>query len=124
MSDDEITTLIQELKRIQLHEQRVLAALDEAYQRSTSVQGDTTPLPSPSSTNTPAAIYPFIPKYSPGDHVIITNKVRRPLNRAVEINDRKAVVLEVVSISRINIRTYNGTVTWRAPKNIKHQEDE
>jgi hypothetical protein len=118
MSEDDIAALINELKQVQLHGQRIITALEEAYRTADSVPG------TPSPRNTTRTTLPFLPKYRPGDHVIITNKVRRPFDRPINDNDRKAVVIEVVSPSRVNIRTYSGTVTWRAPKNIKHQTDE
>jgi hypothetical protein len=121
MSDDQIADLINELKRVTLRQQRSIAALEEAHRTADRVSGLDASIP---ATTTATVIPPFIPTYRSGDHVIITNKVRRSLNRPIDENDRKAVVLEVVSHARINIRTYNGTVTWRAPKNIRHQDDE
>jgi hypothetical protein len=121
MSDNQIAKLIIELKRVTLRQQRIIAALEEAHRTTDRVSGLDTSIP---ATITATVIPPFIPTYQSGDHVIITNKVRRSLNRPIDENDRKAVVLEVVSHARINIRTYNGAVTWRAPTNLRHQDNE
>jgi hypothetical protein len=133
MSDDKIAELINELKRVHLHEQRIIDALEQAYRTSdrastvpANINIDTVNTPTTASATPPPTaniIPPFIPKFCTGDCVIITNKVRRPNDRPIDINDRRAVVLQVISHDRVNIRTYNGTVTWRAPKNLKHQDE-
>jgi hypothetical protein len=125
MSEDEIASLIQDLKRVQLEGQRIVTALKEAYASSNNTRAAFPNTPTTIPTTPTATVVPhFLPVYRTGNHVIITNKVRRPFDRPVNINDRKAIVLEVVSASRVNIKTYNGVVTRRAPKNLQHQNDE
>jgi hypothetical protein len=121
MVEDEISTLIEQLKQTHIQQQQIIIAIEQAYSRVDISIEDTTPV---HTAAFPTVIPVFVPIYCRGDLVTIVNKERRPLNRPIDINDRNAIILEVVSTSRINIRTSNGTVTWRAPKNLKHRQDD
>jgi hypothetical protein len=120
MSDDEVAKLIQELKQLQVQERRVIAALQEAHQiRQT---GTTTTAPtnqiSPTNIIGLARATDPVQVFEEGDHVVIINKVRKPNNRPIDSGDRTAIVVGVHT-DRIDIRTTNGTLTWRAPKNLR-----
>jgi hypothetical protein len=118
MSDDEVARLIQELKQLQVQERRVIAALEEAHRTR---QTETTPTNRISTTNIIglARATDPIQYFSIGDHVVIINKVRKPNNRLIDSGDRTEIVVGVHT-DRIDIKTTNGTLTWRAPKNLRH----
>jgi hypothetical protein len=103
MSDRELAELITELKELKLRELQVLASLETILIHNTPV-----------ATN----ITPISPLFQVGDLVFITNKIRRPINRPVNNGDRTAVVTKV-SLNRIDLRTSNGSYTWRAPQNLQ-----
>jgi hypothetical protein len=105
MSNKEITALIHELNQIHLHQQLLISAFEDACQRSNSTQDNVILPPSPANIYTFTVIPPFIPTYRSGDLVIVTNKVRRPRNRPVDIKDSKAIAFELASLSRVNIKT-------------------
>jgi hypothetical protein len=108
MSDSAIAELISELKQLKLRELQVLASLETILIHNTPV-----------ATN----ITPISPPFQVGDLVFITNKVRRPINRQVNNGDRTAVITKV-SPNRIDIRTSNGSFTWRAPQNLQLQSQD
>jgi hypothetical protein len=106
MSDQDISQLIQELKELKLRELQVLSSLEALVQLQTVES--TAVLVATDNTKV----------FSIGDSVVITNKVRRPLNRYTNSGDRTAVVTKV-STSCIDIKTTNGSHTWRAPHNLR-----
>jgi hypothetical protein len=117
MSEDEIARLIQELKQLQVEERRVIAALEEAYR---TTQTETTKKRiSPTNIIGLALSTDPVQVFKKGDHVVIVNKVRKPGNRLADSGDRTAIVIGVHT-DRIDRKTTNGTVTWRAPKNLRH----
>jgi hypothetical protein len=116
MPNDEIEILIEELKELHLQERRILASIEQAYRlssttTSTNLPSNSTPQTTTKQSNTASA-------FKKGDHIIIVNKVRLPNNRPVQTGDRTSVVTGQ-SRDRIDFVTTNGTVTWRAPKNIR-----
>jgi hypothetical protein len=121
MVEDIISTLIEQLKQTHIQQQQIIFAIVQAYTRADISIEDTTPV---HTAAFPTVIPGFVPIYCRGDLVTIVNRVRRPLNRPIDINDQNAIVLEVVSTSRFNMLTSNGTVTWRDPKNLKHRQDD
>jgi hypothetical protein len=123
MSDDEVAKLIQDLKQLQVQERRVIAALEEAHrtrQTGTTTTATTAPTNRISPTNVIGLARATDPVqvFEEGDHVVIINKVRKPNNRPIDSGDCTAIVVGVHT-DRIDIRTTNGTLTWRAPKNLR-----
>jgi hypothetical protein len=117
MSKEEILDLIAELKQLKLRESQVLISLESAIQRQNEPTPNAQTAVSPDTTVRP-------PTFRVGDQVTITNKVKRPINRPLNRGDLTAVVLKVAP-SRVDIRTSNGTTTWRAPHNLRQrQQDE
>jgi hypothetical protein len=116
MSDRELAELIAELKELKLRELQVLASLESIVQ----TQHNTTAATSPTQHNTSTAASPRALEalFQVGDRVVITNKIRRPINRPANNGDRTAVVTKV-ALNRIDIRTSNGSSTWRAPQNLR-----
>jgi hypothetical protein len=117
MSENNIAQLIAELKQLKLRELQVLATLESivANQQSDTI---TTTVPDlPIATNITPIITPTQP-YQVGDLIVITNKIRRPINRSVNRGDQLAIILKVTPL-RIDLRTNNGSLTWRAPHNIR-----
>jgi hypothetical protein len=117
MSKEDISKLITELKELKIRELQVLNALESA------IQNQTEPTP-----NAPTAAAPGttarLPIFQIGDQVVITNKISSPNNRFANKGDRTAVVLKV-ALSRVDIKTSNGTKTWRAPHNLRlRRQDE
>jgi hypothetical protein len=100
MSDNNLSTLIAELKELKIRELQVLASLELLVQHTEATSAIRT-LP-----------------FRVGDAVIITNKIIRPINRPTNKGDRTAVVIKVAP-SRIDLRTINGSITWRAPQNLR-----
>jgi hypothetical protein len=119
MSDSEISKLLKELKQLKLQETRVLNALEDAHIRQTTTSPNRSLLSPPPTTVEPGEADLFIP----GDRVIITNKVRKPLNRPTNNGDRTGVVTTVQQ-NRVNLKTSNGTQTWRAPHNLRHRRND
>lgn len=117
MSKEEIVNLIAELKQLKIRESQVLASLESAIQRQSEPAPNARAAVSPDSTVRPSI-------FQVGDRVTITNKVKRPTDRPINRGDLTAVVLKVAP-SRIDIRTSNGTKTWRAPQNLRlrHQDE-
>jgi hypothetical protein len=126
MSKDKIDPLIQELKALQVREQNIINELEETHRAQ--LQGQEDP-PSHSGASPPvylsvsdivaiARTTDHIPVFKIGDQVVIINKVRRTSSRALNEGDRTGTVV-AVSHNRIDIRTSNGTLTWRAPKNLR-----
>jgi hypothetical protein len=117
MSEDEIARLIQELKHLQVEERRVIAALEEAY-RTTQVESSKKRILPTNIIGLARSTDPVL-SFKKGDHVVIINKVRKPANRVINSGDRTVVVVGV-QVDRVDIKTTNGTLTWRAPKNLRH----
>jgi hypothetical protein len=115
MSNDEIEILIEELKQLHVQERRILASIEQAYRlrsTTTSTSTSTTNLPKNLPSQTTIKQSNTASGFKKGDHIIILNKVRLPNNRPVQTGDR-------TSRDRIDFVTTNGTITWRAPKNIR-----
>lgn len=118
MSKEDIAKIITELRELKLREVQLLNALESAVQNQTE----------PTPTNAPTATSPGATARSPifqlGDQVVITNNILSPIGRYANKGDRTAVVLKVTP-SRVDIRTDNGTKTWRAPHNLRpRRQDE
>jgi hypothetical protein len=117
MSESDISNLISELKQLKLQELQVLATLESIVNNQ---QGNNIPLVqcgTPIATPVTNATIPF-QQHQVGDLVVITNKIRRSFNRPVNRGDRLATITKVTP-SRIDLRTDNGSHTWRAPHNIR-----
>lgn len=126
MVRDEISDIIQELKALKLREAQLLEDLESAHLRALSRSSSPVDAPNrrtrdfspnPGRTATPAA---RTARFNEGDHIVIINKVIRPLNRPTNRGDRTAVVTKVTK-DRVYLRTSNGTNTWRAPNNVSHR---
>jgi hypothetical protein len=126
MSQDRIDELIHELKALHVREQHILTELEEAHRTQTR---DITAEPaqnnrSPTHKLTVSEIIAAagasdtVPIFQVGDDVVIVNKVRRSGIKQIDNGDRTGVVIKV-SQNRVDIRTTNGTFTWRAPKNLR-----
>jgi hypothetical protein len=130
MSQDRIDELIQDLKGLQVREQIILTALEQAYHdrtnKTTTQTHTTTRQNSPNRASVPDIVSAAratdpIPSFKKGDRVVIINKVRPPRDRQINSGDRTAVVSNVYK-GRIEIKTTNGTYTWRAPKNLRRRQ--
>jgi hypothetical protein len=117
MSESDITNLISELKQLRLRELQVLATLESIVNNQ---QGNNIPLVqcgTPIATPVTDPTTPF-QQHQVGDLVVSTNKMRRPINCPVNCGDRLATITKVTP-SRIDLRTGNGSHTWRVPHNIR-----
>jgi ribosomal protein L12E/L44/L45/RPP1/RPP2 len=111
MSEDNINKLIQELKGLQVQEQRILAALEQAYiertikgvNEPTASQLATIPLSVTNIVALARATDP-IPQFRKGDCVVIVNKIRRPISRPANSGDRTAIVLKVHILTELILR--------------------
>ena len=125
MSDeeDEITKLIQELKDLKIREAQVLLRLERAHQKNKNQErceetstDSTTPSARENEDNTRG--------YKKGDRIVITNRVKKPVNWKGEwtaTKERHATVT-ISTTEKVFFKTDNGVFTWRAPKNIVHQQ--
>jgi hypothetical protein len=104
----DIETLINELKQLKIRELRVLEALETTLQQQTNGATQTT-------TVDPNNCSPY---FKIGDRIAIKNKIIRPVNRPLNRGDRTATVTKA-TLERIEFRTTNGTETWRAPHNVR-----
>jgi hypothetical protein len=118
--DDRILRLTEGLQQLQIarnqvqqEENQVLAESQQALQESRG-WGGVQPQQQRARQQHPPA-HAFVP----GQHIWITNRVRRnPLGRATQPQDHAAIV-EAVLPNRINIMTYSGVHTWRLPSNLR-----
>jgi hypothetical protein len=121
MSNNDIQQLLKRLKELQLEEQKIISALEEALSSGT--------LRSPASPAVPSVV---IEDNSPrsikiGDRVRILNETRKSgLGLILGTNynsdqDRLATVYDVVG-KRIYFQTDNGQKTWRYAKNLHRIE--
>ena len=98
MDPDQLQTIIEELQQLRIRQVQLLEAIDNVISHT-----------EPANDNTQLQV---------GDRVLITNKIRRPLNRPVNQGDRVAVITKILP-NHINIRTDNGNNTWRAPHYLR-----
>jgi hypothetical protein len=120
MSEREVSKLIAELKELKLRELEVLSSLQTIVQGQQVQQATVHPLATIETIIQGQQVTDHTPLYEVGDLVYINNKIRRPLHRNVNRDDRLAVVTKV-AYNRIDVQTNNGTHTWRSPKNLKHR---
>ena len=122
MSNEEtLQDLIQQLKSLQLQVQQVVTKIEEVI---TEGRGPNTT--SVTTTATAASrhrhLIPASHVFKKGDRVRINNKIKLPKSagRTVTEADRLAIVTEVSGErgERVDIRTDNGTKTWRHAKNL------
>jgi hypothetical protein len=116
MSQHDVTALTQELKNLKLREIEVLEALERLHLTAQDDTGLPVTPRAPPDTRTPKSS--DTNSFKVNDRMVITNKVLRPLNRQANKGDRTAVVVKEDK-QRIDIRTSNGTSTWRAPHNLR-----
>jgi hypothetical protein len=109
MSDNEVARLISELKELKLRELQVLSLLESLVQQNNTNH---------TTNHTATATTTLHTGFVTGDRVVITNNIRRPLNRPVNKGDRTAIVINVTP-KRIDLTTSNGVTTWRAPHNLR-----
>ena len=123
MSNEEtLQDLIQQLKSLQLQVQQVVTKIEEVVtkDRGPSTTSVTTTATAASRHRhlIPAEFHVF----KKGDRVRINNKIKLPKSagRTVTEADRLAIVTEVSGErgERVDIRTDNGTKTWRHAKNL------
>ena len=110
----QVAELVSRLRRLQLEQQEVLLALNQAIQQANQTQERRdTAVP-------PDHIPPEDrPGFVVGDSVYITNRLRHiPLRRLPTLRDRAAIITSM-SGTRIYLRTYNGYDTWRIISNIR-----
>ena len=100
MNNKAVGQLIQRLKQLKVEEPIVLRYLKKARRIKT---GQTDRL--------------HIGGIAFGDRVKITNRVNNPKGRNVTNADRLATVT-CPDKKKINFTTYNGTETWRLPRNL------
>lgn len=117
MTEEDIESIIQRLKELQVHrdhireEERQLLARAEDLLRPTSQTGRVSPEPNPRRETTPT--------FRTGEKVYITNRIRHvPGTRHAILADR-ACVVQRTTPDRVYIRTYNGYETWRAANNLR-----
>ena len=113
----EIDQLITKLEGLRLQRQQL-----DAQEQATIQQIKTL-----TQVNTPHRDSPSVSSgilFSPGDKVLITNKIKQVRNRKTEPKDRAGTV-RFVQNSRVYITTCNHVKTWRAPTNLRllHEED-
>lgn len=98
MSDgEEIDQLIQELKDLQVRQNRILEKIQSAERRN-------------KAQNTTG--------FTPGDKVVITNRTSPPSGAKPSAQDKTGVVVSVTA-KRVQIRTDSGVTTSRAPHNLR-----
>ena len=102
-NDDDVTTLIEELRTLRLRENELVDRIERA------------------ATGRRQEVPRRGEPYQTGDRVYITNRIRRPVfaNRDwTTIRERRATVTRRDG-DRVYITTENGTETWRASKNLR-----
>jgi hypothetical protein len=128
MTNDDLQQLIDDLKQLKLREIQILEAIGINLQNQqndgattnrqqnveTSVSTPTNTTPTNINLDTRVRTLPYIV----GDRIVITNNITRLLNRPTNRGDRTGIVTKVTQ-HRINIKTSNGTDTWRAPQNLR-----
>ena len=62
-------------------------------------------------------------KYNKGDRIVITNRIKKPVNWKGDWSATKERhgTVTLATTEKVFFRTDNGVFTWRAPKNIVHQ---
>ena len=111
MDNDDVDALIQELQQLNMRQTELLQELQQRNRAQSHQEhcGHDTQ----------------VQRYETGDHVIITNEIRRPLlapqtwNRE---NERRATVTRVKRVlqkDRVYLTTDNGTRTWRLAENVR-----
>ena len=111
----QVSDLVARLRRLQLEQQEVLRALDQALQDDHRTSGDSSARPQPIRI-APEGRIGFVV----GDSVFITNRIRHvPIRRTPSLRDRAAIITSMNG-ARIQLRTYNGYDTWRLISNIRH----
>jgi hypothetical protein len=128
MSKQEFTKLIDELKQLKLRELEIIESIELNLENQQ--QGQQTPVNNTPNTTPPVARSFFSTAavertvFSVGDRIVITNKITRPTNRPLNDGDKFGIVLKVAP-KRIDIKTLNGSYTWRVPSNVRlHRTDE
>jgi hypothetical protein len=114
--DEEITDLIEELKRVRIQEAHILVRLEIAHNRNRNTRREGTNSDAEESDTEP-------PPFSIGDHVYVTNQVRRPRNWDNRIVwDSQAArrgIVTSIEPGRVYYTNEAGTSTWRAPGNLR-----
>jgi activator of HSP90 ATPase len=132
-NNDEVTSLIRQLKDLRVEESRLVTALEQAHSRTLLEKQQkkqqqqqkehsadkTTKTTKTTATSSRTNHSPQPGIFVSGDTVLITNKIKPRSDRAINSGDRTAVVTSVTA-DRVFFRTLNGTNTWRAPGNLKH----
>ena len=96
MSNEDVDSLIQRLKQLQIEQADVIRRLQNARKNCTTSD---------------------VGKFSPGDRVVITTKVSPPAGGELTSGDTVGRVLSITQ-KRVKIRTDSGIITYRAPRNI------
>ena len=116
-NDDDVSTLIEELKSLRVQETALLRRIEEANRRREQEdQRD-----NGSSRDNRSARQDTGTTYHVRDRVYVVNQIRRPVfapSTWTGYNERRATVTRVAG-EKIFIKTDNGTETWRAAKNLR-----
>ena len=114
---EEVTRLINKLNDLHIRRRRIDEEEEDTLARLQRELRDT------SNREAPPAVAAVVEDPDPhlfavGDHVHIENRIRHVALFANPA-DRAAIVTRVQP-HRIEITTYNGYSTWRAPNNLRH----
>lgn len=114
-NDDQIDTLINELKRLQVRETSLLRQLEDAHRQRDAAQADDGARDNGNATRQQAG------RYQVGDRVYVTNRIRKPVFAPASwtgFKERHATVTSVDG-EKVFFETDNGTRTWRVAKNLR-----
>ena len=108
-NQDETKLLIERLKILHIEEARILSRLEQI---------------APARGDAPDQTYHLtevdIKHLSIGDRVQVTNKSRSRTSILANIRGKIGVVTEIIKQpAKVSFRLEDGTVTWRAPHNLK-----
>lgn len=109
MKTDSVDVLISRLEDLRIQEAAILRDLKAARLRESREKGDAScDRPRPTETT----------DYRIGDIVEITNKIKAPFGRSLNIGDRRGQVVKITR-KRVFLQTENGSTTNRAPHNLR-----
>jgi hypothetical protein len=115
-NDDDISTLIEELKSLRVRETALLHQIEEANRQRQEDQQDNDGKRGSRSAQQDTGM-----TYHVQDRVYVVNQIRRPVFAPTTwtgYNKRRAMVMRVTG-EKIFIKTNNGTETWQAAKNLR-----
>ena len=116
-NDDDISTLIEELKSLRVRETALLHRIKEANRR----RGQEDQRDNGSNRDSRSAQQDTGTTYHVRDRVYVVNQIRRPVFAPMTwtgYNERRATVTRVAG-EKIFIKTDNGTETWRAANSLR-----